>query len=339
MVVVVNPGLRFFLKIMLQYKFSRHLPTPSASGPLQPMPSDRIKIAAVQWHAEPVKHVKDWVQRVEQLFIGASQSHCHIIVFGEYLPLSLLGTIMPDNSGAHTLTDASIQSLLRTLGPVTYRFWTRWMSALSRRYQMVTVAGSGVTIHRGQLVNVTVIFDSQGIQQLWQPKWHVLPDERRWGIGGGPNIVAAPLKPLGLAAIVCNDATYYESFRMVESLDARIVAVPIADPEAKYSVGKARRGCFSRVQDVPMVGVVGATTGNLFGVRLTGKAGIYLPHELTVDGSGVVAESELPVGEGLVTGVVSLRRLEEYRDRHKALYPGPAPDFMEALYLPEEEEQ
>lgn len=327
---------RMMLKSWLSYKLRRDIPRSGLSRATT-VPEDRVKIGAVQWDAEPVARVEDWSQRVRVLFEQAADAHCHLVVFPEYLPLSLLGAIMPSSTTVSTLTDAAIKSLLRSLAPVCFAHWRRWMSALSRQYSVVTVAGSGLTVHQGQLLNVALGFDARGNQILWQPKWHPLASEASWGVSAGPVRDPDVAAPWGLSALVCNDATYFESFRMLQSRGTRIAAVPIADPDARYSEGKARRGCFSRVQDVPMVGVVSASTGRLFGLRLTGKAGIYLPAPMTADGSGVVAESAYPVGEGLVSAVVSLLEVERYQTRYRAEHLLPPPDFLEALYQFEED--
>ncbi len=333
----VNAATRAGLALWLRLKLARDVPRPSSSPPKTTLPTDRVKIAAVQWNADPVRRVQDWSERVQALFRQASRTHCHLLVFPEYLPLSLLGAVMPSTNAVNTLTDTTIRALLRSLAPATFRHWYRWMSALSRQYRIVTVAGSGLTVHRGQLVNVAVGFDADGVERMWQPKWHPLPDELRWGVAKGQPRPLDVLNPWGLCTMVCNDASYYESFRMAEALQVRIATVPIADPDPRYTEGKARRGCFSRVQDVPMVGVVAASTGRLFGLRLTGKAGIYLPAELTPDGTGVLAESSHPVGEGIVSAVVSLTQVEEFQRDYQARHPVPPPEFLEALYQFEED--
>jgi predicted amidohydrolase len=203
---------------------------------------------------------------------------------------------------------------------------------MSRQYHLVTVAGSALFVDHGHLLNVAVTFDQHGRESMRQPKWHPLADERRWGVMPGP--IAAPqvFLPWGLSSAVCNDATYYETFRMAQAQGARIIAVPIADPETRYTVGKARRGCFSQVQDVPMVGVVAAATGRLFGLRLTGKAGIYVPSAMSSDGSGVLAESKHPVGESFVSAVVSLSELDRVQREHRAQFLVPPGEFLDALY-------
>lgn len=320
------------LRLALAAKLGRdRAPRVESTGPVS-WPRDRIKIGAVQWKADPVAHVEDWSRRIRRLFEEAADIHCHLIVFPEYLPLSLMGAIMPESASVSSLTDGAIQGFLRSVAPVTFRHWHSWMASLSRRFSMVTIAGSGLTVSHGALINLALGFNSDGSVLFSQPKWHPLPDEVRWGIAKGPVRAPQVSGPWGLSVLVCNDATYFESFRMLQTLDAKVVAVPIADPEARYTEGKARRGCFSRVQDVPMVGVVGAATGRLFGLRLTGKAGIYLPAALTPNASGILAESTHPVGEGLVSAVVSLALVEDYQKAQRAEHPVPPGDFVQALY-------
>lgn len=333
----MNPFTRLVLRALLDYKLARQQPTPAAAAPLPPLPSDHVKVAAVQWDGSPVNHVDEWVKRLSEVFARASASRVHLIVFPEYLPLSLLGCIMPTTVGAHTLTDSSVGLLLRSLSPSINKFWIRWMSHFARQYRITTVAGTSLFLERGQLLNMALTFDLEGRECRRQAKWHLLPQEKSWGIASGSGRLTAPLNPLGLSTWVCNDASYFESFRLSEHQGARIVAVPIADPEARYTEGKARRGCFSRVQDVPFIGVVGALTGNLFGIRLTGKAGIYVPIEISPQGTGIIAESPTAVGEGLVIGSVSLKSLEDFRQQHHQQFPVPDAEFMNALYHVEED--
>lgn len=329
----VSFATRSVLNMWLKVKLNRDLPLPTSRViSNMPLPRERVKIGAVQWDAQPVGQVQQWSQRIQRFFEQAADDHCHLLVFPEYLPLSLLGSIMPPSNAVQTLTDDTIRDLLRSLAPPIYRHWYRWMSAMSRQYRLTTVAGSALMVDHGRLLNVTVTFDQSGTESMRQAKWHPLVDEQRWGVVPGP--IAAPqvMLPWGLSSAVCNDATYYETFRMAQAQGARLLAVPIADPEARYTLGKARRGCFSQVQDVPMVGVVAAATGRLFGLRLTGKAGIYVPSAMSADGSGVLAESLHPVGESFVSAVVSLPELDRVQREHRAQFPVPPGEFLDALY-------
>ncbi len=333
----MNIVTRSTMRGLLRLKLARAGTPPAEQAAPTPLPPDRIKIGAVQWTADPVGDATGWTERVEALFQAARNAHCHLLVFPEYLPLSLLGLIVPETSGAHTLTDSTIEGVLKAIAPPTYQFWLTWMAAFARKYGLTVVAGSGLYVRRGRLFNQVVWIDARGRVLGRQAKLHPLPQEQQWGIRPGVDGLAEPSPPWGLFAMVCNDATYFETFRMATRRGAHLIAVPIADPDSRYTEGKARRGCFSAVQDVPCIGVVSAATGRLFGMRLTGKAGIYLPAPLTPDGSGILAESSQPVGEGLVTGVVSLSRLQEYRRAHLERFPVPPSDYMDALYQNEED--
>jgi len=328
------PG-RVAAKWALQWRL-RSDPAPIVAASMVSMPRDRVKIAAVQWSADPVLRPREWSSRVESLFRQAAEAHCHLIVFPEYVALSLLGVMGVGEATTASLTDSTIATLMKAFSNPLEEHWSAWMTAMARRYRLVTHAGSCLALTPGGVVNQALVIDGQGRRALRQSKWHPLPEERRWGVQQGAMELPTILAPWGLASLICNDATYFESFRIVAHQGAQIACVPIADPDPRYTEGKARRGCFSAVQDVPMVGVVAASTGRLFGLRLTGKAGIYLPAPLTSDGSGIAGESPRPVGEGLVTAVVSLNQLRDYQAIHSAQHPVPPSDFMDALYQFEE---
>jgi predicted amidohydrolase len=196
------------------------------------------------------------------------------------------------------------------------------MQVLAQHYHILTVAGSGITEIRGTLFNQSVVISVEGAILAEQPKMHLFAFEQDWGISAG-DLVRQEGTPWNLYAIVCNDATYFESFRMVRHLGADLVAVPVADPEPNYSESKAMRGTWARVQETPVAGIVGAGTGSLFGFACTGKAGIYLPAELTPDGSGILAQSPTPLGEGLVSAVIDLETLHAFQQKTKIMPPGP----------------
>lgn len=294
-------------------------PALAMSAHSQIPPTDLLTVAAVQWRLDPIEDLGSWIQRIDDMFREATRQGASLIVFPEEMTLSLfgllLGTRTPDDIGDASL----IKSLLKALAPVAFDFWQLSMARMSRHYGIITVAGSGITVHQGRLLNVALTFGPDG--SLWsrQPKLHLLSLEVLWGMEAGPGLVQQHLGPFGLMTLVCHDATYFESFRMLETRGALVAAVPVADPEAHYSEDKARRGTWARVQETPMLGVVSAGTGHVFGYDFTGRAGIYLPSPLTHESSGVVAESPEAMGEHLLVASADLRTLREYRvsrDRH-----------------------
>ncbi len=292
---------------------------------------DRVRVAVVQFSLDPVVEPLLWLNRVTECFRQASAQQADIIVFGEDLASPLLGVLqrfVPKSATAGPLRD--LTPWLRALSPVAYQFWYRTMKVLSHRFGMTTVAGSAMTWHQGQLLNVGVTFDPTGREIAWQPKIHLLPMEVALGMTPGSDLQAQVLDPWPLVTLVCNDATFYESFRMARLQGALLVAVPIADPEPRYSVDKARRGTWARVQETPSAGLVGASTGNLFGIPLTGKAGIYVPRELTSDGSGVLVESEHHLGDQVSLGELDLSALADLQEK-SAPWPLTSP-WLDTVY-------
>ena len=101
-----------------------------------------------------------------------------------------------------------------------------------------------------------------------------MPIEKEWGISRGSKLEVFPT-PLGkLAFPVCMDATYFETFRILEKQGAEIVMIPIANPEP-YNYGLALRGIWPRVQEAPVYGIKSALVGRVLGFEFTGRA--FLP--------------------------------------------------------------
>ncbi len=316
-------------------RWSLTISEPQRSSVYDPSKS-LVRVAVVQFRVDPVTDPQHWLLRVTRCFQQASSQDADIIVFGEDMASPLLGVLqrfLPRSANAVPLR--SLTPWLKALSPVAYRYWYRTMQFLSQRFAMTTVAGSAMTWHQQQLLNVAVTFDPMGQEIAWQPKLHLFPMEATLGICPGPDLTAQVLDPWPLVTLVCNDATYYESFRMARRLGALLVAVPIADPEACYSVDKARRGAWARVQETPSAGLVGASTGRLFGIPLTGKAGIYVPRDLTLDGTGVIVESEHPVGDDVQVGVVDLASLADLQERD-GLWLLTTP-WLDTVYSPKNE--
>lgn len=296
---------------------------PSTPSPRGPADVSRPRIGAVQFRLDPVESADAWQCRLAAIFQRAVEAHLDILVFPEDMPMPLLGVVRrwlpPSRIPPHP---AQVKAFLTVLSPIAYRHWRTVMQSLAGHFGILTVAGSGMTAQGGILYNQAVVISAGGEIIAEQPKMHVFAFERDWGVEPGP-LTRQDAGSWPLYAVVCNDATYYETFRMVRHLGADLVAVPIADPEAQYSENKARRGTWARVQETPVCGIVGAGTGLLFGFPLSGKAGIYLPAELTGDGSGVLAESLDPYGEGLVTATVDLEALHDFQGNRLHLPPGP----------------
>lgn len=310
-----QPLASYVLRNQLQWrewkKWTRDLQAERET--VSPIPDmESVTASVVQFTVDPVTSPALWRDRVTHAFRQAKAHGAQIIVFGEDIALPLLGVLadrVPGSADQNSLP--SLAPWLRALANPVYVYWHRTMQVLAKHFAITTVAGSALKHTRAQLFNQSVIFDANGWVIAVQPKMHLLPLEYDLGLSPGADLNPQSFAPWPLVTVVCNDATYFETFRMAWHLGALLVAVPIADPEPLYSEAKARRGTWARVQETPVAGLVGASTGNLFGMKLTGKAAIYLPAALTKDGSGILAESNSPEGEEVITATIDLARLRK----------------------------
>ncbi len=283
----------------------------------------QVTVGAVQFSLSPVTQLPHWYKRLTAIYEQARHEGCDVLVFPEDMPTPLLGVLRRWLPGKRrSPPPAQVGAFLRTLGPVTYRHWIRVMQAYAEHYHILTVAGSGITEIDGCLLNQSVVISADGEVVAEQPKMHLFAFEQDWGLCAG-DLTKQNHTGWNLHAVVCNDATYFESFRMARHLGADLVAVPIADPEAHYSENKAMRGTWARVQETRVAGIVGAGTGSLFGFTCSGKAGIYLPAALTPDGSGILAQSPDPIGEGMVSGIIDLDALHAFQSQSPSMPAGP----------------
>ena len=142
-----------------------------------------------------------------------------------------------------------------------------------------------------------------------------MPIEIDWGMSAGTEFHLFETGVGRVAAPVCMDATYYETFRILELMGAEVVMIPIANPEP-YNYWLALRGIWPRVQECPVYGIKSAVVGSALGFTFTGKAGVFAPVELTPDGSDVLAEVASAEEEGIAVAEIDLHALREFRCNH-----------------------
>ncbi len=205
--------------------------------------------------------------------------------------------------------------VFRMMSPFVDRVARTVFSELAKRHRMVIMAGSFlVTDAEGNICNTAYLFDETGRLMGTQDKLHLVDAESTWGLASGQTL-AAFSTPFGmLAAPVCMDATYFETFRILLSLGVDIALLPIGDA-AEYRAFYALRGIWPRVQESPMYGVKAALVGNLFGQTFTGKAGVVAPIALTPQQNGVLAEAKTYDRSEIVVADLDIQRLHTYREQ------------------------
>ncbi len=205
--------------------------------------------------------------------------------------------------------------VFRMMSPFVDRVARAVFSELAKRHRMVIMAGSFlVTDEEGGVCNTAYSFDETGRLMGTQDKLHLVDMESTWGLTSGRTLAAFPTSFGTLAAPVCMDATYFETFRILLSLGVDIALLPIGDA-AEYRAFYALRGIWPRVQESPMYGVKAALVGDLFGQTFTGKAGVFAPIALTPKQNGVLAEALTYDRSEIVAADLDIQRLHIYREQ------------------------
>jgi predicted amidohydrolase len=323
-------------------KIRRYLQNRLPALPL-PNPVDRrqIRVAALQVKLELCQNPFLFADLVHRRVKEANQAGARLVVFPEYLNLLLFGVLPGINrleqevsAEPATIRDDAVQveteeislpDLFRYMTPAVLPLMVTLFSALAVAYRLYIMAGSYTLAVNGAVANRAFLFGPDGNLLGTQDKVHLLPVEEEWKLKRGQEIKVFDTALGGMAMPVCMDATYFETFRIMENRGAEIAMLPIANLEA-YNYWLALRGIWPRVQESPLFGIKSALVGSIAGLTFTGRAGIFAPLELTVNGDGVLAEVEhfdreaMAVADLDLEALRELRRNHPWRDRNPVLY-------------------
>jgi len=307
--------------------------------PALPVDRRRLKVAALQVKVKLFKDPLDYATEMHRRVEEAAATGAHLVALPEYNNLSLLGMLpgvekmaealsaegagedagnpdvpkkAPDKPGAPAVTVADV---IHYVGPVIAPFLDTLYSTLAAAYGLYLMAGSFILPDGARVVNRSFFYSPDGQLIGTQDKVHLVPIEMEWGLSAGSKFNLFETGIGKIAVPVCMDASYFETFRMLELQGAEIVIIPIANPEP-YNYWLALRGIWPRVQECPVYGVKSALVGSALGFTFTGRAGVFAPAELTPDGSGVLAEVESPEEEGIAVAEIDLDALQELRRDH-----------------------
>ena len=295
-----------------------------------------VKAASVQTRIKLFKDPLDYTRQIHGFVHGAWEKGAELIVFPENNNLQLLG-MLPGAERVNAVSSSSFRAnsnreneysvagLIGFMTPVVQRVINSTFPVLARLYGVYIMAGSFLLFQEGRLVNRAFLFSPHGTMVGYQDKAHLMPMEVEWGISPSHQLKVFETSLGKVAMPVCMDATYFETFRILELQGARIITLPIANPE-DYNYWLAMRGIWPRVQESLVYGIKSALVGEALGFTFTGKAGIYAPLELTPQRNGILAEANSPYQESLITAEIDLSSLERLRKEH------PRRDFNLSLY-------
>ncbi len=209
-------------------------------------------------------------------------------------------------------------------------------SELARSFGVYIMAGSVIIEAKGKLVNRAYLFGPEGEIVGTQDKTHLVELEMELGLAAGDRLNVFDTKLGKIAFPVCMDATYFETFKILKQKGAQIIIIPIANME-DYNYYLALRGIWPRVQESGVFGLKSSLVGELYGIRFSGKAGIFAPLGLTPARDGVIAETASFDRNELVCASIDLTRLDSYADtyfsdQNQELYKKYLPDVYLGSY-------
>ena len=323
-------------------KIRRYLRNSLPSLPL-PDPVDRlrIRVAALQVKLELCKSPVAFANLAHRRVKEAYEAGARLVVFPEYLNLLLFGMLpgieqlgqdyhaeaaaVRHDSDQGAADQVSLPDLFRFMTPAVLPLMEAIFSVLAAAYRLHIMTGSYTLAANESVVNRAFLYGPDGKLIGTQDKVHLLPVEEEWKLNRGRKFNVFDTAIGRLAMPVCMDATYFETFRILENMGAEIVMLPIANLET-YNYWLALRGIWPRVQESPLFGVKSALVGSIAGLTFTGRAGIFAPLELTSNRDGVLAEVDQFDHEAMAIADLNLDSLHElrhshpWRDRNPALY-------------------
>lgn len=305
----------------------------------QPEPADRrqIKVAALQIELKLFKNPLQYADEMHRLVREAADQGAQLIVFPEYNNLALFGMLPgiekmekedfrekeakagKEGKGGASVQgkgdDLSLADLFRYISPAVKPLVHTIFSQFASAYGLHIMAGSYTLEEKGEIVNRALLYGPSGDLIGSQDKVHPLPMEAEWNLkkAASFNVYETPLGCLAMP--VCMDATYYETFRILEESGAEIVLLPIANLE-EYNYWLALRGIWPRVQESQVYGIKSALVGSVAGFTFTGRAGIFAPLEITPGQNGVLAEVEPFDREAIALAILNLEALDQLRSNH-----------------------
>ncbi len=322
--------LRYLIWICRPARIRRHLKhiLSGLSIGREPVDRRRVRVAAIQQELKLFKDPLDYVDEIHRRVAEAADGQARLVVFPEYHNLPLFGLLpgveeMAEAYSGHNgakreeegAPQISLSDLFRFMSPAVQPLIHTLFSSLASAYGFYIMAGSYALADKGDVVNRSFLYGPSGQLLASQDKVHLMPVEKEWGIRRGHNFKICFTELGRLALPVCMDATYYETFRLMERQEVDIALLPVADQD-DFNYWLALRGIWPRVQESVLYGIKSALVGSIAGFKFTGRSGIFAPIELSPRRNGVLAEVESHDREAIAFADLDLDALEQLRSEH-----------------------
>jgi len=303
---------------------------------LEDIDLENIRVSCVQRQIQPVENIEEYIDMLCGFIDQAVKEGSHLVIFPEYNFFDLFGLIPGFNFLNQILNKKAIKvkdkvkdkekeshlkgnnhfltTILKGVAKPIEAGIKRIIARLAKGYGIYIYTGSYILKEKEAIYNAGSLFGPDGNLIGTQKKVHLTDFEVKLGIKGGNKMEVYSL-PFGkVVCPICMDATYFETFRIAREIGADMVILPIANLE-EYTVWKALRGIWPRVQESYLYGLKSSLNGWMAGMHFTGKAGVFAPLLMTEGKDGVLSLSTSYEGNQLITANLSLKRLYEAREK------------------------
>ena len=293
---------------------------------------ENIRVSCVQRQIHPVKSIEKYIDMLCGFVDQAVKDKSHLIIFPEYNFFDLFGLIPGFNFLNQILNKKAIKvkdeekeshlkgsnhfltTIFKGVAKPIEAGIRRIVSLLAKEYGIYIYTGSYILKEKEAIYNAGSLFGPDGNLIGTQKKMHLTDFEVKIGIKRGIKMEVYSL-PFGkVVCPICMDATYFETFRIAREIGADMVILPIANLE-EYTVWKALRGIWPRVQESYLYGLKSSLNGWIAGMHFTGKAGIFAPLLMTEKKDGILSLSPSYEGNHLITANINIKRLYEAREK------------------------
>jgi predicted amidohydrolase len=305
---------------------------------LEDIELENIRVSCVQRQIQPVENIEEYIDMLCGFIDQAVKEGSHLVIFPEYNFFDLFGLIPGFNFLNQILNKKAIKvkdkvkdkekekeshlkgsnhfltTILKGVAKPIEAGIKRIIALLAKGYGIYIYTGSYILKEKEAIYNAGSLFGSNGNLIGTQKKIHLTDFEVKLGIKRGNKMEVYSL-PFGkVVCPICMDATYFETFRIAREIGADMVILPIANLE-EYTVWKALRGIWPRVQESYLYGLKSSLNGWIAGMHFTGKAGVFAPLLMTEGKDGILSLSSSYEGNQLITANLSIKRLYEVREK------------------------
>jgi predicted amidohydrolase len=307
---------------------------------LEDIDPENIRVSCVQRQIQPVKNIEEYIDMLCGFIDQAVKEGSHLVIFPEYNFFDLFGLI-PEFSFLNQILNKKaikvkvkdkdkekdkekeshlkgsnhfLATIFKGVAKPVEAGIKRIIALLAKEYGIYIYTGSYILKEKGAIYNAGSLFGSDGNLIGTQKKIHLTDFEVKLGIKRGNKMEVYSL-PFGkVVCPICMDATYFETFRIAREIGADMVILPIANLE-EYTVWKALRGIWPRVQESYLYGLKSSLNGWIAGIHFTGKAGVFAPLLMTEGKDGILSLSSSYEGNHLITANLNIKRLYEAREK------------------------